>query len=85
MEVRENLEEAKWKANPSRSQQLALPTQKNALRYQNKRDDLAKYDFTADLESAGCEGIQPSKMERLCVRTFVLYRVQAGRRDVTYS
>lgn len=30
-----------------------------------QRDALAKYDFTADLESVGWEGIQQSKIERL--------------------
>lgn len=57
------------------------------LEIPKQRDVLAKYDFTAGLESAGCKGIQQSHLKRLCVRAsaFVLYRVQAGRRDVTYS
>lgn len=90
MEVKEHF--GKSTGNKPCSQTVFSAHTEKCLDVPKQWDVLAKYDFTADLESAGCEGIRLSKMERLCVRarvhTFVLYRVQAGRpagRDVTYS
>lgn len=51
-----------------------------------QRDVLAKYDFTADLESASYKGIWPfCSTDFVCVHLCCIGFKQADRQDVTYS
>lgn len=64
--------------------QLLTHTEK-CFEIPKQRDVFAKYDFTADLESAGCKGIRSHSTEFVCVHLCCIALKQADGQDVTYS